>query len=151
MKYSRAAVPLLALGLALTLPTVAPATDELVGHVMVNGTSLPYAVSFIDATVEVVEFRDGSNPNVVKLIPGAKRYTVCIASRVPVRVFDEELPVADTPDRFTVRVEDGRELSGCVLAGLKQAERPVERTRERRIGSLYRYCLRCEDVTLPAF
>ena len=149
MKHLRALTTTVVIGFAVTMSSVAPAAEPGAGRVSVNGTPLRHAVSFIDATVEVTEFRDGTNPNVVKLIPGAKRYTVCIVSKEPLKMFDAELPVADTPDRFTLMVEDGREFSSCLLTGLKQLQKPKGRIHEGRASLLYKYCLRCEDITVP--
>lgn len=150
MKTLRVLAPFLALGLVLALPTTVPATDIAGPQVVLNGLPLFQAVSSLKATVDLVEYRDGSDPDVVRLLPGPKRFTVCILSRGPVKMLDAELPLADVPDRFTVEVEDGRELSGCLLAEAGRGEPPVrDRLHAARDGAAYRYCLRCEDVTTP--
>ena len=88
----------------------------------------------------ICEFRSGGDPAIL-LLPGAKRYGVCVVASGPVAALDAELPVADTPDRFTVQVEDGRQFGRCLLTSLK-AEGSGNK---RRLT----YCLRCEDVTVP--
>jgi hypothetical protein len=59
----------------------------------------------------------------------------------PVAVVNAELPVGNTPDRFTVGIEDGRESSRCLLGSLK--------TDGSGNGRRLTYCLRCENVTTP--
>jgi len=66
---------------------------------------------------------------------------VCVAAQAPLTLFDAKLPTSDTPSRFVVKVEDGREFSQCLLASLK-----TDDGGKRRLT----YCLRCEDVTTPA-
>lgn len=132
------------LGICLVLTGVlAPSALASGDGVALNGTPIPYATASIDATIEVSEFRDGSDPLVVRLVPGTKRYGVCIKARSPVAALDAELPLSDTPDRFTVRLEDGREFGACVLESLK-----LEPNSTSRRG--YEYCLRCESVALAA-
>ncbi len=108
------------------------------GDVSVNGIDIPRAVSTVESTQEVTEFRAIGQP--IQLVPGAKRYAVCVVAASPVAVLDAELPLPDTPSRFVVKVEDGREFANCLLASLK-AEGAGGK---RRLA----YCLRCEDVTL---
>ena len=74
-------------------------------------------------------------------LPGAKRYGVCVVATAPVAVLDAELPLGDTPDRFTVKIEDGREFGRCLLASLKTDGSG----NKRRLTD----CLRCEAVTIP--
>jgi len=64
-----------------------------------------------------------------------------VVATAPVAVLDAELPVADTPDRFTVGIEDGRQFSRCLLASLKTDGSG----NKRRLT----YGLRCENVTTP--
>lgn len=66
---------------------------------------------------------------------------MCVAAQAPLTLFDAKLPTSDTPSRFVVKVEDGREFSQCLLASLK-----TDDGGKRRLT----YCLRCEDVTTPA-
>jgi hypothetical protein len=126
--------PVLALGAVLDL-SVACAAD-----VSIDGTVVPRASSTVEATQDVTEFRSGGDP-AISLIPGSKRYTVCVITSAPVVVLDAELPLADTPDRFTVGIEDGRQFSRCLLASLKADGSG----NKRRLT----YCLRCENVTTP--
>ena len=123
-----------AMGIVLMVVVAA----ALAGDVELNGVEVPKAVTLIDVTQDVTEFRSGGDP-AIRLVPGPKRYGVCVstASRVP--ALDAELPLADTPDRFTVKSDDGREFGACLLASLK-VEAPEAKRR-------YTYCLRCEDVT----
>lgn len=109
------------------------------GNVEINGVPVTRTVATIDSTQDITEFREGGSPN-VQLVPGIKRYGVCVMAQGPIAVLDAELPVSDTPSRFTVTVEDGRQFSRCLLASL-------ERTTGKRP---FAYCLRCEDVTTPA-
>jgi hypothetical protein len=108
--------------------------------VAVNGTVVPKASSTIDSTQDVLELREGGNPN-IRLLPGLKRFGVCVISPGPIAALDAELPLDDTPSRFTVRLEDSREFGQCLLASFK-AEGSGGK---RRLT----YCLRCENVTAP--
>ena len=108
--------------------------------VSVNGAIVPKATSTIDSTQDITEFRVGGDP-AIRLLPASKRYGVCVVAPAPVAVLDGELPVADSPDRFTVQVEDGRTFGRCVLASLKADGSGGKRR--------FTYCLRCEDVTTP--
>jgi hypothetical protein len=108
--------------------------------VELNGIPIQNANSTFEITREVTEFREGGAPG-IRLIPGLKRYTACVVADAPIAVLDAELPVIDTPSPFTVKVEDGREFSNCLVHSLKTGE--VEKNRG------FTYCLRCEDVTMP--
>jgi hypothetical protein len=143
------ALRILSLCSVMMVAVVAIASADPKGKVSLNGKPIPHAISEIDATVEVTEFRDGSDPLNIKLIPGAKRYTVCIVSRSPIAVLDAELPLSDTPDRFGVKVEDGREFSSCLLTSLQVEKRQGKRPPEGKNIHSYDYCLRCENVTVP--
>ena len=130
---------------------VAAAASPVAAHgsVSVNGTPIPETTPVMDATIEVTEFRDGTDPSIVKLAPGPKRYNVCVVSRNPIGVFDAELPLADQPDRFTVRVEDGREFGRCLLTDFHAGTKVAEHRRDARSVRIYKYCLRCEGVSTP--
>jgi hypothetical protein len=117
---------------------IAFTTVASAGDVEVNGVAISKAATTMEATQDIVEFRDGGDP-VIRLIPASKRFAVCVVTQARMPVFDAELPVADTPDRFTIKTEDGREFARCLLAGLK-VDSPADKRR-------YSYCLRCEDVT----
>lgn len=84
----------------------------------INGIPIPNATSTFEATQEVTEFREDGNP-VIRLISGPKRYTVCAVARAPIAVLDAEVPVADVSNYFVVKVEDGRDLSNCLMESLK--------------------------------
>jgi hypothetical protein len=122
------------------LATVAATRADANTNVALNGTVISKASSTIDSTQDVLELREGGNPN-VRLLPGLKRFGVCVISPGPIAALDAELPLDDTPSRFTVRVEDSREFGQCLLASLK-AEGSGGK---RRLT----YCLRCENVTAP--
>ena len=130
----------LVIGLIVTVVLAPGALSDGGAGVVLNGTPIPYSTASVDATIEVAEFRDGSDPLVVRLVPGTKRYGVCIASRSPVALLDAELPLSDTPDRFRVRIADGREFGGCVLESLKLEPHSTS-------WRGYEYCLRCESLT----
>lgn len=109
-------------------------------NVAVNGLDVPKASSSIDSTQDILEFREGGNPNIL-LVPSVKRFAVCVIAPAPIAALDAELTLGDTPSRFTVRVEDGREFGQCLLASL----RAEGSGGKRRLS----YCLRCENVTTP--
>lgn len=126
----------MALSAAVLHPSMILGADD----VSINGVVVPKATSTMDETQDVTEFRAGGDPAIL-LLPGAKRYGVCVVATAPVAVLDAELPLADTPDRFIVKVEDGREFSRCLLASLKADGSG----NKRRLT----YCLRCENITAP--
>lgn len=68
----------------------------------------------------MTEFREGGNA-VIRPISGPKRYTVCAVARARMAVLDAELPVAEVPNRFIVKVEDGCERGNCLMESLKTA------------------------------
>ncbi len=109
-------------------------------EVAVNGAAVPKAASTVEITQDVIEFREGGETS-PQVIPGAKRYGVCVVTPSPVAVLDAELPRADTVTRFTVQIEDGRAFGRCLVASLKTEGSGGK----RRLT----YCLRCEDVTTP--
>jgi len=125
-------------GLLIAAATLAAGRAE--AQVAIDGSPVPKASSTIDSTQDVIEFREGGNPNIA-LVPGLKRFAVCVIAPAPIAALDAELPLGDPPTRFTVRVEDGREFGQCLLANLK-AEGAGGK---RRLT----YCLRCENVTTP--
>lgn len=127
--------------LAIALATViiaAPvwASDE----VTVNGAVVPRAAATVEITQDLIEFREGGDPN-PQVLAGAKRYGVCLTTPAPVAVLDTELPRADTATRMTIQIEDGRSFGRCLVASLKTEGSAGK----RRLT----YCLRCEDVTTP--
>jgi hypothetical protein len=138
------------LGIAVLATAMAAAPAAHAGTVAVNGVTLPRALGSVEATIDVTEFRDGNDPTVIRLVAGSKRYSVCVLTPDPVAVFDAELPLAASPDRFTVTVEDGREFSACLVERLEMVERPPARPRNSGPVQAYRYWLRCENVTVPA-
>jgi hypothetical protein len=121
---------------ALALPLTARAAEQ----VTVNGVLVPKATSTVEVTQDLVEFREGGDPN-PQVLPGAKRYGVCIATAAPVAILDAELPRADAATRMIVQIEDGRSFARCLVASLKTEGSGGK----RRLT----YCLRCEDVTTP--
>jgi len=137
-------------GIAIFAAMVTSGPAAAAGQVLVNGMPLPRALASIDASIDVTEFRDGNDPTIVRLIAGSKRYGVCVLTPDPVGVFDAELPVADSADHFAIVVEDGREFSSCLMQSLNMVERPQGRMRNSEPFQAYKYCLRCENVTVPA-
>ena len=135
---------LLAIYLTVTVVLTPGGVAETSGGVVLNGELIPYSSASVDATIEVSEFRDGNDPLVVRLVPGTKRYGVCIVARGPVALLDAELPIPDSPDRFSVRIEDRREFGSCLLESLKLQRGPFSTSRPG-----YEYCLRCESLALP--
>ena len=133
----RRALATLACAVVATLASTRAEADV---DVAVNGVVLAKASSSIDSTQDVLEFRGGGDPS-IQLVPSLKRFGVCVISPGPIAALDAELPLDDTPSRFTVRVEDGREFGQCLLASLK-----AEGSGGKRRLS---YCLRCENVTAP--
>ena len=55
--------------------------------VSINGTVVPKATSTVEATQDTTEFRSGGDP-AISLLPGSKRYTVCVIAPAPVAVLD---------------------------------------------------------------
>ncbi len=110
------------------------------GAVIVGGVVVPKASSTVEITQDVIEVREGGDPNPI-LVPGAKRYGVCLVTPAPVAALDAELPRADTVTRMSVQIEDGRTFGQCLVASLKTDGSGGK----RRLT----YCLRCEDVTTP--
>jgi hypothetical protein len=127
----------------LVLATLAACAGSPAGSaaVTIDGTHVPRAISMLDLTIDVGEFREGGAPDLVHLIPTAKRYGVCIVARDPVAVLDAVFPASAAAARFEVTVEDGRSFSKCLARSLKGEGEG----RNRRLT----YCLRCEDVTTP--
>jgi hypothetical protein len=109
-------------------------------EVAVDGVAVPKATSTIDSSQDVIEFQEGGGGGVA-LVPGRKRYGVCLVAPAPIAALDAELPLAADVTRFVVTVEDGRQFSQCLLASLK-----AEGSGSKRRLS---YCLRCENVTTP--
>ena len=111
-----------------------------VADVSVNGAVMPKASSTVDITQSLIEFREGGETS-PQVLPGAKRYGVCVTTPSPVAALDAELPRADGATRFIVQIEDGRSFERCLVASLKTEGSAGK----RRLT----YCLRCEDVTVP--
>ncbi len=130
----------IALASAVLASALAVTRADAAAAVTVNGGVVPKASSTIDSTQDVIEVSEGGNPGTL-LVPGRKRFGVCVVAPGPIAALDAELPVADTPTRFVVQVEDGRQFSQCLLTSLK-AEGAGGK---RRLT----YCLRCENVTTP--
>ena len=124
----------LAAAVVILLPLAAGA------EVAVNGAAVPKASSTIDSSQDVVEVQEGGGGGIL-LVPGRKRYAVCLVAPAPIAALDAELPLGDDVTRFIVKVEDGRQFSQCLLASLK-----AEGSGGKRRLS---YCLRCENVTTP--
>jgi len=109
--------------------------------VQVDGVSLDGTQSNLNVTVDIIEYRQGEDP-VVHLTPGKHHYGVAIVSQSPIAMFDAELsPPTATQHQFTVTVEDGREFSRCLVAGLKSAGSDPSHQLS--------YSLVCETVTPP--
>ncbi|MEO6025426.1 MAG: hypothetical protein ABIR79_00980 [Candidatus Binatia bacterium] len=123
-----------ALAALFAFPSVANA------DVTVNGAVVPKATSAVEITQALIEFREGGETS-PQVLPGAKRYGVCIVTPSPVGVLDTELPHADSATRLSVQIEDGRSFGRCLVASLK-----TEGSASKRRLT---YCLRCEDVTVP--
>jgi hypothetical protein len=66
------------------------------GAVELNGVPIPKAVSTLEASQAIREFLDAGDPS-IRLIPGSRRYNVCIAAPSRIPVLDAELPLADVP------------------------------------------------------
>ena len=79
---------LLAIYLTVTVVLTPGGVAETSGGVVLNGALIPHSTASVDATIEVSEFRDGNDPLVVRLVPGTKRYGVCIVARGPVALLD---------------------------------------------------------------
>ena len=110
-------------------------------EVTVNGIVLQDAQTNLNITIDVIEFREGSDP-VVHLTTGKKHYGVSIVSPTPIRMFDVEFPLAHaTPQHFSVKIEDGREFSRCLVTGLKSSGADPSHH--------LIYALACEDVSQP--
>lgn len=139
IRDSRHALKLLSLAGLVALTGVA-GSARAADDVSVNGVVIPRASSTVEITQDLVEFREGGDPN-PQVLPGAKRYGVCLATSAPVAVLDAELPRADSATRFIVQIEDGRTFGRCLVASLKTEGSGGK----RRLN----YCLRCEDVTTP--
>jgi len=131
----RATLPVVALFALAATPPVRAA-----GDVTINGGVVPKASSTIDFTQDLIDFREGGDPN-PQVLAGAKHYALCVLTPAPVAVLDAELPRADSATRMTVQIEDGRTFARCLLASLKTDGSGAKRR--------FTYCLRCEDVTTP--
>jgi hypothetical protein len=116
----------------------ASAPEGVGGGVAVNGVAIPDARTRLDITVDIAEFREGGNP-VALLLQGHKHYVLTVRAPSPVALFDAELPAGPAPNRFSVRVEDGREFTRCLVAGLATRDRPRP----------FVYALQCENVGVP--
>jgi hypothetical protein len=89
--------------------------------IRVNGVRIDGARSNLNIIVDVIEFRQDDDPT-VRLTTSKKHYGLSVISPRPVPMFDAELPTSNFPPHyFTVTMEDGREFSGCVVAGLKSS------------------------------
>lgn len=121
----------------LSVLVMLTAASANAGGVSVNGTAIPKAVSSIDESQDVTEFRAGTESS-IQLVPGLKRYGVCIAAQGPIAILDAEFPLSASASRFTVQVEDGRRFVRCLAASLGGEGKG----KKRRLT----YCLRCEDV-----
>ena len=121
--------------LLLTLGSAARAAD-----VTLDGTVVPDASSTMSATVNITEFRDGTEI-CPRLLPGCPKLGVCIASPRPVAGLDGQLVSGAATARFAVGIEDGRVFQSCLLSTLD--------TKGGRLHRQYEYCLRCEGVTGP--
>jgi hypothetical protein len=130
----RALRMLIAAAVVILLPSGADA------EVAVDGAAVPKASSTIDNSQDVIEVQAGGSEGIV-LVPGRKRYAVCLVAPAPIAVLDAELPLGSDSKRFAVKVEDGRQFANCLLASLK-----AEGSGGKRRLS---YCLRCENVTAP--
>jgi hypothetical protein len=109
--------------------------------VQVDGVPLEGTQSNLNLTVDIIEFRQGEEP-VVHLTTGKRHYGLALVSQSPIAMFDAEFSsVTGPPRQFTVRVEDGRESSGCLVSGLKSSgEDPAHHLI---------YALACESVNRP--
>jgi hypothetical protein len=134
---ARAAAPRLVVTSACLL-TVACASIPLAGGVTLNGVPLNNVESRPDVTVGVTEYRDGGS-DIVRVLPGSKRYAVSLVARDAIPVLEAQLPLSATPARFTVVTENGRTFRNCLVAALSSVDR----------GLAHRlvYTLRCEDVS----
>src|SRR5262245_51530686 len=89
--------------------------------VVVNGIELPDAQTNLSLTIEVLEVREGTGPD-LHLTTGKKHYGVSIVSSTPIRMFDVEFPLEHaTPHHFRVKVEDEREFNRCLVTGVKSS------------------------------
>jgi hypothetical protein len=125
---------LVAAGAASTLALASPV---LAGAVKLNGAPIPNAEALVEATPDLGEQRDSAPAD--GPAAGPRRYGVCIVAPAPIAVLDAEEPRRDEPGRYTVTVEDGRQLGNCVVASLTSDG--VGAT--RRLS----YCFRCETAT----
>jgi len=108
--------------------------------VTIDDTTIAHATSTMSNSIEITEYREGTDNGCPRLLAGCKRYAVCILSPAPIAVLDAEFPQSATATRFSVGVEDGREFSRCLLNTLNTAD-DAKRA--------YTYCFKCEDVTTP--
>jgi hypothetical protein len=109
--------------------------------IKVNGIRIDGARSNLNIVVDVIEFRQDDDP-AVRLTTSKKHYGLSVISPRPVPTFDAELPASDFPPHyFTVVVEDGREFSGCVVAGLKSSGADPSHN--------LAYVLACGNVSTP--
>jgi hypothetical protein len=125
---------------AVLLVFGAASAARAAGDVAINGSVVPKATSAVEFTQDLIDFREGGDPN-PQVLPGAKHYGVCVVTPAPIAVLDAELPRADGATRMTVQIEDGRTFVRCLVASLKTEGAAAK----RRLT----YCLRCEDVTTP--
>ncbi|MCC6849030.1 MAG: hypothetical protein IT294_11060 [Deltaproteobacteria bacterium] len=129
-----AALPLVVAAIAAVLP------GRVAADVAIDGVVVPKAKVTMEITQDVIEFRTGTDPN-PQVLPGAKRYGVCVLAAAPVAALDAELPRGDTATRLTVQAGDGRTFVRCLVTGLE--------TEGAGAKHQLKYCLRCEDVTIP--
>jgi hypothetical protein len=86
------------------------------------------------------------------LLADCKRYGVCINSPTAIAVLDAVLPQSAGSTRFSVGVEDGRQFSQCLLSTVNTANTSGAPGSDHFDNSArpYTYCLKCEDVAVPA-
>jgi len=130
-----------ALAIALVGTGVRTAVAGAAGTVTLDGMIVPKAMSSINASIDVTEFRDGTGGGCPRLLPGCARAQVCLNSPGLVAPLDAQLDQSNgiSQVRFTVGVEDGRQFARCLLVKLT-----VEGAGARR---RYVYCLDCEGMT----
>jgi hypothetical protein len=121
-----------------TLAAPAPAFGA--GSVTLNGVPIPKATSALSIAADVTEYREGGElcPRLLKQCP---KIGVCLTAPAPVSELDAEVAGAGSATRFTVGIEDGRELVRCLVTSLT-ADGSGARRR-------WTYCLRCEGSTAP--
>jgi hypothetical protein len=113
-------------------------------EVTINGLVARGASTTLNITVDVIEYRQGTEANDarVHLTTGKRHFGLAVVSPIPLPQLDTELllpPMAEHP--FSVSSEDGREFTGCLVTGLKSggAETALR----------FSYALACESMSLP--